>query len=131
VTTYVLDASAGTDLLLDTSVGRSLIPRLQAGAQWWVPEHYFVEVAAVLRRAELAGSIDEATARRACDSLATAPLRRAQVRPLLTDAWSKRANITIHDALYVVLAEHLHAVLVTTDRRLANVHNLTVEVISP
>ena len=131
MTSYVLDASAGTDLLLDTAVGRSLLPRVQRGAQWWVPEHYFVEVASVLRRAELSGAITRENAARALNSLVTAPLRRVQVRPLLGRAWEKRGNLTIHDALYVVLAEHLHATLVTTDLRLARSPNLNVEIVAP
>ena len=114
MTTYVLDASAGADLLLDTAAGRDLLPRVQRGAQWWVPEHYFAEVASVLRRAESSGAITHEDAARAVGSLATAPLHRVQVRPLLGEAWTKRGNLTIYDALYVVLAEHLHAVLVTT-----------------
>lgn len=57
MTTYVLDASAGADLLLDTQVGRTILSRLQPGSQWWVPEHYFVKVASVVRRAELTGMI--------------------------------------------------------------------------
>lgn len=62
MTTYVLDASAGAALLLDTADGRSILGQLQSGAQWWVPEHYFVEVASVLRRAELSGIINSANA---------------------------------------------------------------------
>ena len=69
MTTYVLDASAGADLLLDTLGGRSILNQLQSGAQWWVPEHYFVEVASVLRRAELGGIINSAEAASALRSL--------------------------------------------------------------
>jgi hypothetical protein len=50
VTRYVLDASAGVEFLLDTTRGRSLAARLSADAEWWVPEHYYVEAASVLRR---------------------------------------------------------------------------------
>lgn len=131
MTTYVLDASAGADLLLDTFGGRSILDQLQSGAQWWVPEHYFVEVASVLRRAELSGLINSALAVSALRSLSVAPLRRVQIRPLLDEAWSKRGHLTIYDALYVVLAEHLNATLVTSDLRLARSPNLNVTVIVP
>lgn len=131
MTTYVLDASAGADLLLDTAVGRSLLPRLQHGAQWWVPEHYFVEVASVLRRAVLTAALTAANAATAFGSLSMAPLRRAQVRPLLASAWVKRESMTIYDALYVVLADRLDASLVTTDLRLARAPNLNVDVVAP
>jgi predicted nucleic acid-binding protein len=62
-------------------------------------------------------------------SLTTAALRRVQVRPLLTEAWAKRPNLTIADAVYVVLAEHLDATLVTSDLNLANAPTLTVPTI--
>lgn len=64
-------------------------------------------------------------------ALDTAPLRRVQVRPLLTEAWAKRNNATIADALYVVLAEHLDADLVTADIKLAHTPGLNVRTIHP
>ncbi|MBS1836692.1 MAG: type II toxin-antitoxin system VapC family toxin [Actinobacteria bacterium] len=131
MTDLVLDASASVDLLLDTATGRRLQPLLPTGAHWWVPEHFFAEVAGALRRAELRGGVLSARAAQAMTSLSTAPLRRVQVRPLLADAWSKRANLTIADALYVVLAEHLDATLVTTDINLSNAPTLRVATIHP
>jgi predicted nucleic acid-binding protein len=131
VTDLVLDASASVDLLLDTATGRRLQPLLPTGAQWWVPEHFFAEVAGALRRAELRGGVLNARVAQAMTSLSTAPLRRVQVRPLLADAWSKRANLTIADALYVVLAEHLDATLVTADINLSNAPTLRVATIHP
>ena len=131
MTDLVLDASASVDLLLDTATGRRLQPLLPTGAQWWVPEHFFAEVAGALRRAELRGGVLNARVAPAMTSLSTAPLRRVQVRPLLADAWSKRANLTIADALYVVLAEHLDATLVTTDINLSNAPTLRVATIHP
>lgn len=131
MTDLVLDASASVDLLLDTATGRRLQPLLPTGAQWWVPQHFFAEVAAALRRAELRGGVLSARAAQAMTSLSTTPLRRVQVRPLLADAWSKRANPTIADALYVVLAEHLDATLVTTDVNLSNAPTLSVATIHP
>lgn len=131
MTTYVLDASAGTDLLLATVGGRSILDQLQSGAQWWVPEHYFVEVASVLRRAELSGLINSAKAASAFRLPAAAPLHRVQTRPLLEEAWSKRGHLTVYDALYIVLAEHLHPTLVTSDLRLARSPQLSVTVIVP
>lgn len=131
MTTYVLDASAGADLLLDTLSGRSILDQLESGAQWWVPEHYFVEVASVLRRAELSGLINSGKGSSALRLLAAAPLHRVQIRPLLEEAWSKRGHLTVYDALYVVLAEHLNATLVTSDLRLARSPQLSVAVIVP
>ena len=100
MTVYVLDASAGADLLLDTVSGRSLVHQLESDAEWWVPEHYFVVVASVIRRAELGGGITTAEATVALDRLDQAPLRRAQIRPLLRAARRIRANVTVYDALH-------------------------------
>lgn len=51
--------------------------------------------------------------------------------PVVADAWSKRANLTIADAWYIVLAEHLDTTLVTTDINLSNAPNLRVATIHP
>jgi len=67
----------------------------------------------------------------AMTSFGTAPLRRVQVRPLLTEAWAKRGNLTIADALYVVLAEHIGGHLVTADVRHAHAAGLSMQAIHP
>lgn len=131
MTTYVLDASAGADLLLDTSAGRALATRLESGAEWWVPEHYFVEVASVVRRAELHAAITATEASAALGTLERAPLRRVQIRPLLQPAWKMRGRLTVYDAIYVALAEHLHATLVSADLRLARAPDLPVPTLTP
>ncbi|MDQ3304760.1 MAG: type II toxin-antitoxin system VapC family toxin, partial [Actinomycetota bacterium] len=49
----------------------------------------------------------------------------------LTDAWLLRHNMTVTDALYVVVAKHLGADLVTTDLKLANSPTLPVSTVTP
>ncbi len=127
----VIDASAGVELLLNTSTGSALRAKLPAQAVEWVPEVYYAEVAAVLRRAELAGRITTPRTAAAISRLLAAPLRRVQVKPLLAEAWTLRHNITVPDALYVVLARHLGAELVTVDVKLANAPGIGVPVIQP
>jgi predicted nucleic acid-binding protein len=131
VTRLVLDASAGVELLLNTTRAHSLSAQFPTSAEWWVPEHYFVEVAAALRRAVLNGDATLERVEQAFSMLERAVLRRAQVRPLLSDAWARRAAITVADALYVVLAEHIDATLVTADERLARSPGLTISTIVP
>jgi len=126
---YVLDASAGVELLLRSPIGTALEPKVPGGIAW-VPEIYFAEVAAGLRRLELAGAITALRASAALDELLVAPLRRAQVKPLLSEAWTLRHRVTVADALYVVLARHLGAPLVTTDVRLTKAPNLGVRTIT-
>jgi predicted nucleic acid-binding protein len=53
---YVLDASAGVELLLGTATGSSVQSKLPAGVGW-VPEIYYAEVAGAIRRLENAGLI--------------------------------------------------------------------------
>ena len=131
MTRLVLDASAGVELLLNTTRARSLAAQFPSSAQWWVPEHYFVEVAAALRRAALNGAATAARVDEAFVMLERSVFRRAEVRPLLADAWKRRLSMTIGDALYVVLAQHLDAALVTADERLARAPSLGVPTIIP
>jgi len=76
LTRLVLGASAGVELLLDTQRGRSLAAKLLSGASWWVPEHYYAEVAGALRRAELRSEVPLARVARALNQLREAALYR-------------------------------------------------------
>jgi hypothetical protein len=53
LTPVVLDALAGVELALRTPVGRRLGAQMPGDATIWVPEHFYAESAAVLRRIEL------------------------------------------------------------------------------
>lgn len=99
MTDLVLDASASVDLLLDTMAGRLLQDVLPVGARWWVPEHFYLEVSSALRRAELNDRISTEKAAGAFGSLIRSHTIKVGVRPLLRDAWTKRHNLTIADAL--------------------------------
>jgi predicted nucleic acid-binding protein len=127
----VLDASAGFELLVETKTGQRLLDQVPSGAEWWVPEHYFLETAAALRRAELRGVVASAAAQAAAARLRVSRVHRVQVLPLLDEAWRRRGHLTIGDALYVVLAEELDAVLVTGDVKLAGSPGLPVPTITP
>lgn len=116
-------------MLLATAVGEALDRLLPDDAVEWVPEVYFAEVAGVVRRSELAGLITSERAAAALDRLISTPVERVQVLPLLSEAWTLRRNLTVNDALYVVLARHLQAPLVTGDLKLAAAPGLGVEVI--
>jgi predicted nucleic acid-binding protein len=47
---------------------------------------------------------------------------------MLSEAWTLRDNVTVADALYVVLARHVGAELVTLDAKLAAAPSLGVAV---
>jgi predicted nucleic acid-binding protein len=131
LTAIVLDASAGVELALRTPIGRQLRRGMPAGATTWVPEHYYAEAVGVLRRDELNQRFPPARIQVALDRLVAAPTRRVAVKPLVPEAWLLRHNLTIADALYVIVAQHLGASLVTTDTRLANAPGLPVSTITP
>ena len=126
MTPVVIDASAGVELAADTRRGRALRGLLPSDAVPWVPDIFFAECGAVLRRWEINEvlSVDEVAA--AVAQLVAWPLRIVQIRGLFHDAWRIRHNVTFADGLYVALADHLGAHLLTDDRRLANAPGLTV-----
>jgi predicted nucleic acid-binding protein len=130
VTPVVIDASAGVELAADTVRGRELRGLLTTDALPWVPELFYVECGAVLRRWDLNRVLAPNQIKRAVDDLMAWPLRVTQVRGLFADAWQLRANVAFADAVYVALAQHLGAELLTDDHRLANTPNLPVRILS-
>lgn len=121
MTSVVIDASAGAEIVAGTGRGRALAGLVPADAEGWVPEHFYAEVLAVVRRQLLVEKlITEAKATVAVGRLRSWHLRRASVAPLLVAAWAYRHNMTAADALYVVLAEQLGADFLTDDHHLAD-----------
>jgi predicted nucleic acid-binding protein len=129
VTPVVIDASAGVELIANTTRGRALRAVLPPDAVPWAPETFYLEVGTVLRRWDLSGVLTPGQISAALRQLTTWPLRVAQVRSLFADAWRLRHNITFADATYVALAEHLGAPLLTGDHRLAEAPTLPVPVL--
>jgi predicted nucleic acid-binding protein len=119
VTAVVIDASAGVEIVADTRRGRALARLVPSGSEGWVPEHFYAEVLAVLRRRFLVeGKVTESQATAAVDRLGSWHLHRASVQPLIPAAWRYRHNMTAADALYVALATDLPAAFLTDDVRL-------------
>ena len=112
--------------MADTVRGRALRALLPADAVPWVPEFFYVECGAVLRRWDLNAILTPTQIARATSELLAWPLRVTQVRGLFTDAWRLRANFTFADGLYVALAQHLGADVLTDDHKLAQAPNLPV-----
>ena len=131
MTVQVLDASAAVEDLLQSARGRWVRARLDWSNGVWVPEHFYAEVTGTIRGFEQQGTVDAARAGRMLAQLAQLPLGRVGVRPLLDEAWSLRHNLRVADAIYVVLARHLGAELVTCDARLQRAPGVSVSVVIP
>lgn len=115
----VIDASAGVEIVANTRRGRALARLIPPDSQGWVPEHFYAEVLAVLRRRFLVeAKITEAQANAAVNRLSAWHLHRASIAPLVPAAWRYRHNMTAADALYIALAESLRGDLLTDDHHL-------------
>ena len=116
----VLDASAAVELLLDTAAGRRVATLISDPALGIHAPHLIdVEAVSALRRLVAARAIDDDEAAAAIEDLLALDLQRHSHEALLERAWTLRRNMTVYDAIYVVLAEALDATLVTCDARLA------------
>jgi len=117
--TVVVDASVVVAALVDTGeVGRWAELVLADGSPM-APHLMPVEVANILRRAELAGHVSADTAALAHADLLAWPVALFPYTPFAARVWELRPNLTAYDAWYVALAEHLGVPLATLDRRLA------------
>lgn len=78
-----------------------------------------LETANAAKGLERSGDADHATARGMIDALLLMTIERYDHRPFLDRIWELRHNLSVYDAAYVALAEHLDSPLVTADTRLA------------
>jgi predicted nucleic acid-binding protein len=129
VTVVVLDASAAAELAARTSLGRRLRDLAPANAEWWAPDHLYVEAGGALRKMALRGLISPERADAALARLLSLPVTVVRSKPLIAEAWQLRHNLTLADAVYVALARHVDAALLTGDRKLASAPTLPIQVI--
>jgi predicted nucleic acid-binding protein len=120
VTPVVIDASAGVELAADTVRGRALRRLLPADAVPWIPELFYVECGAVLRRWGSEPDPDvraDQPGHRGADGLAAANHVGTRI---VHGRVATSTNGTLADARSVALAEHLGADLLPYDIPLAN-----------
>lgn len=115
----VLDTSAAIDHLVDGPAAGHVQTLFENETWLAAPEILIFEVLAVLRRHVIAGRVPFHQADRAITDLADLRIGLFPTLPLRTRAWELRDNLTVADALFVALAEHLDEPLATKDRRLA------------
>jgi predicted nucleic acid-binding protein len=115
----VVDASVMVAALTDTGpLGRWSESILLSGPLA-APHLMPVEVAGVLRRAQLAGAISSDVSSLAHSDLLSWRVELFPYSAFASRAWELRANVTTCDAWYVALAEALGAEMVTLDERLS------------
>lgn len=126
--TIIVDASVVLAALTTQGpVGSWAEEQLLAGDDLAAPEHLYVEVANVLRRAEIANQLDPTAASLAFTDLRRMPLQTIPFAPLANRVWTLRANLTAYDAAYVAAAEGLGVPLITLDMKLVNAPGPTCE----
>ena len=115
--TYVLDASAAVEYLLQSEAGER-VADIIAGARLIAPDTFDSEVMSSLRNMVLHGDIDEARTLAALSDLEAMPIERISSRRLIPLAWGYYHNITAYDALYVAAAKVYGATVPTSDGHL-------------
>jgi predicted nucleic acid-binding protein len=111
----VLDASAAIAALLNAGPARQTVAEQQLHA----PHLIDTEVASGLRRKVIARQLDAAAAWAAIDTMRHLGMTRYPAFSLVDRVWDLRENLSVSDATYVALAEHLSCGLLTADRRLS------------
>lgn len=127
----VVDASVVVAALADAGTDGRWAGAVLAERVLAAPELMPFESANILRRATLAGELDEALAILAHSDLAALPVDLYPYEAVAGRAWELRRNLTIYDAAYVALAEALDAPLITLDRRLARASGPRCTFITP
>jgi predicted nucleic acid-binding protein len=116
----VVGASVLVDIVVGTEYAVAAKARL-AGTVMHAPAHLDAEVLSALERLQRAGELTTVDVEAALTALAAVPLTRHAVVELMIGAWSRWADLRLVDALYAELATRLHAPVLTTIRRFADV----------
>ena len=120
----MLDASAAIELLMGGPRGRRLNARLRLEPVVQAPHLIDVEIAHTLRRYVLRGEFSGQWCSSALDRWQDLRVDRYGHLPFLNRIWQLRHNVSAYVAVYVALAEALSTVVLTADRRLADVPGL-------
>lgn len=115
---FVIDASAGVEILTRTDRGKLLARRLEGDSELWIRELFYVEVLDVIRGQVSRGVLNENIANSAITDLGRWKLNRTAHRSFVEEIWKLRHNFSAYDSVYVLLARDLGAQLLTIDLRL-------------
>lgn len=128
----VLDASVIVDALaVSGEAGDAARRALRDVEILQAPEVVTAEAVSALRALTLRGELDDRPARAAIEAIRSMRRVLYPIDPFLERIWELRERVTVYDAWYVALAEHLGTELVTADERLARVQGLRCSVRLP
>ncbi len=111
----VVDASAALSALLNAGLARQIL----AGEQLHAPHLIDSEVASELRRRVAAREVAAGAGWSALDTWRRLGIVRYGVVGFLDRVWELRDIVSVYDAGYIALAEHLGCALLTADGRLS------------
>jgi predicted nucleic acid-binding protein len=123
----VIESSA----MVDALVGDRLDPELSdllATEELHAPALLDFEVASALRGHVLAGKLSEPRLDEALTDFAALRVERYPMTDQLGSVVALRNNFTVYDAAYVVLAQALHAPMVTADIKMLEASRLGVDI---
>lgn len=116
----VVDASVTTSALIYADDrGRRARAILGRDTEWAVPQHWMVEVFAVIRGLAIGQKITQEQGGHALGRLRQLSVDEVPIHELLSRMWALRHSVSGYDAPYVALAESREITLVTSDSRLA------------
>jgi predicted nucleic acid-binding protein len=130
-TVVVCDASVLAAVLLDEGPDGRWAADAIDGADLAAPGLLPFEVANVIRRQELRGTIGADMAAQAHADLLDLAFDAWPYEAVAGRAWELRRNLSSYDAAYVGVAEAIGAPLVTLDRRIAQAPGLRCDVLAP
>ena len=107
------------DLLVGSDHASSIEARLH-DTELHAPGHFDAEVLSVLGRLHRASQLTTRQVTDRVNLVASSPIVRHPLAPLLSGAWRRRRNLRLVDAFYLELASQLDMLIVTTDRGLAS-----------
>jgi predicted nucleic acid-binding protein len=111
----VLDASAVTEVVLQSGMGSAIRQRLRTVRLVHAPHLVDIEVTNALRKQVLVGAVAPVRARQALEDFRAMRILRHRHAPYIARIWELRDNFTAYDACYLALAEGLDATLLTRD----------------
>jgi predicted nucleic acid-binding protein len=127
----VCDASAVVALLLDGGHAGRWATAALTGTDLAAPSLIGFEAANIIRRHERGGLISPDQAAQAHTDLLELTIEEWPYELLAGRAWELRHNLSMYDASYVAVAEHLSSTLVTLDQRISAAPGVRCTVSTP